>query len=522
LAQVKHKSRLMGGLTSSLCSTSCGHIDASEVCSQTVGSWGHSVLPEPQTASPQPLTHEKDAASADSFGRSCLRALHHEARDEAKCRDVVVVGDFGEDPDDEKALCIATVMERIGLVGQLSVVANTGDAVLRARLAKGLLNQVRAEEVPVAAGSSSHMFTETPESDYIASDLEVDPRGGHELIFAALHSANTQNRKVCFALNSALTDFAAVLQDARWAELRHIVSCVVHMGGVILNANGFIELDASAFNNHCDLEAATFTYDALRRENHISFWVVSRHAAGACKLARNDFACCMCPVSREFLKRTEALSQSVWDRCHHSKFRRMAVGDKLPMRCDPDWYRATFTSMTAVDNQCDEIWPHVQNCSVCDSLATLVAVMSHAECFDQLVDPYVCGNMRVLGLSETVHGIRNSADASDLLREILLLIIGGGNGLLLRQAADLARSSGRSVDVLMVGDFGKDLDDEKALCLAVALERIELVDKISVVANLGDSKMRARLAKGHAEDSEFVCDASRSRVTWRAASCGDL
>jgi hypothetical protein len=147
------------------------------------------------------------------------------------------------------------------------------------------------------------------------------------------------------------------------------------------------------------------------------------------------------------------------------------------MRCDPDWYRATFTSMTADIHQSDEIWPHVQSCSVCDSLATLVAVASHTECFDQLVDPYVRGNVRVLGLSETVHGIRHSADASDLIREILILIIGGGNGLLLRQAADLARSSGRSVDVLMVGDFGKDLDDEKALCLAVALERIELVGR---------------------------------------------
>ena len=74
--------------------------------------------------------------------------------------------------------------------------------------------------------------------------------------------------------------------------------------------------------------------------------------------------------------------------------------------------------------------------------------MCHTECSGLLVDPYVCDTLLVFGFSETDHVIRKSADASDLFREMHSLI--GGNGLRLRQAADL-RSNGRSVDVLVVG-----------------------------------------------------------------------
>ena len=48
----------------------------------------------------------------------------------------------------------------------------------------------------------------------------------------------------------------------------------------------------------------------------------------------------------------------------------------------------------------------------------------------------------------------------------------------------------------MFGDFGKDQDDEKALAMAVTLQHAGCLQRISVISNLGDSKMRARLAKG--------------------------
>ena len=44
-------------------------------------------------------------------------------------------------------------MRRIGLVGELTVVTNLGDAMMRARLAKGTLNALGAHEVRVGAGT---------------------------------------------------------------------------------------------------------------------------------------------------------------------------------------------------------------------------------------------------------------------------------------------------------------------------------------------------------------------------------
>eukprot|EP00662_Eupelagonemidae_sp_cell21_P008345 gene8345-7251_t len=40
--------------------------------------------------------------------------------------------------------------------------------------------------------------------------------------------------------------------------------------------------------------------------------------------------------------------------------------------------------------------------------------------------------------------------------------------------------------MIMVGDFGKDQDDEKALGMAIALRRVGLIGELSVVANLGE------------------------------------
>ena len=46
----------------------------------------------------------------------------------------------------------------------------------------------------------------------------------------------------------------------------------------------------------------------------------------------------------------------------------------------------------------------------------------------------------------------------------------------------------------MMGDFDVDIN-EKALCSAVALLRTGVVNRMSVIANIGDSTMRAGLAK---------------------------
>ena len=65
-----------------------------------------------------------------------------------------MIGDFGRDLNKEKALAQAIALRRLGLIGALSVVANSGDCVSRARLAKGTANVLGAHDVQVAAGAA--------------------------------------------------------------------------------------------------------------------------------------------------------------------------------------------------------------------------------------------------------------------------------------------------------------------------------------------------------------------------------
>ena len=77
----------------------------------------------------------------------------------------------------------------------------------------------------------------------------------------------------------------------------------------------------------------------------------------------------------------------------------------------------------------------------------------------------------------------------------MIIAFGGGGGYF-KHACLLANERETSIDMFMIGNFGKDQDDEKALTMAVALKRIGIIGDLSVVANLGDARLRAQLAKG--------------------------
>ena len=52
------------------------------------------------------------------------------------------------------------------------------------------------------------------------------------------------------------------------------------------------------------------------------------------------------------------------------------------------------------------------------------------------------------------------------------------------------------IKLIIIGDFGKDLDDEQTLILAAGLQRAGLVNILAVIANLEPARARAQLARG--------------------------
>jgi len=440
-------------------------------------------------------------AAGEEYGCEWLRHLRDSVTDDRIPVVMIMVGDFGVDVDDEKALCIAVALLRVGVLHSLAVVANTGDSKMRARLAKGTLQQLSAGDCPVAAGTTGASLGDDREYEfghckYLASEDELDPRGGHELIFATLEDAAREKRQVCFVLNSALTDMMQVLRDPRWPNLLHVVNNVTAMGGVVWKSDELV-MDPLACNNVVDVPAAVEVYARLSQQ--VPFYVVSRHASSKVQLATGTFNGSLHPVAKRFVAVAVKSTQAVWERVHMSMEQRRKANDSLPARCDVNWYYNAFLKSTAPRSLTaeDQISPWLRGLNVYDGLSTLVSSLVSIGDISDFFD-VISGTMcttRVIGLDERRHGIKNMEHVSDLMWELIVMVIGSGDGAWWRRLVQVSSSS-QPVDLIMIGDFGKDLDDEKALCVAVAFRKLGLVRRLGVVANLGDSVMRARLAKG--------------------------
>ena len=165
-------------------------------------------------------------------------------------------------------------------------------------------------------------------------------------------------------LNSALTDFAAILADPRWdtAQMEEVVGGVVVMSGVAESEAG-VGIDKSAQNNAFDLESATAVFDHFQsKQTSIPFVVVTRHSASACQLPRSAFDGSSHPFAVRLTTVAKPSLQKLWERSHRTKEERDAVKDALPMRCDAAWFRATFleaTTPTELTGK-DDIWPYVK------------------------------------------------------------------------------------------------------------------------------------------------------------------
>ena len=117
-----------------------------------------------------------------------LRAAGSDSAEVGSATDMILVGDFGKDLDDEKALAMAVALRRTGLVGKLSVITNYGDSFQRARLAKGTAIALGAHDVRVAKGSEGGSAVATnqyiEECNYLSPESELEEINGHGEVYA--------------------------------------------------------------------------------------------------------------------------------------------------------------------------------------------------------------------------------------------------------------------------------------------------------------------------------------------------
>ena len=267
------------------------------------------------------LLHAGDTFGSEWF--DALRAVGSDTAEVGSQLDMVMIGDFGRDQDDEKALAMAVAMRRLGLIGNLWVIANMGDSVMRARLAKGTVSALGANDVRVAKGSrggesaKQSKFAYEFDCPYLAEESELDELAGHELAFAAIEQARSEDHKLAFVLCSACTDMAAILRDERWERTAPgVVSHVTAMGGADILADGSIQMSIDGSNNKFDPAAASFVYSTLNADRRFWLIVVTRFAAAACQLPRSSFDGSVHPMARRLSAVMAPSLQKLWERCH--------------------------------------------------------------------------------------------------------------------------------------------------------------------------------------------------------------
>lgn len=347
-------------------------------------------------------------------------------------KDLFVITDPGRDQDDEDVLVMLNRMIRLEILQVLGVVANLAPSAQRARLAKGTLQLLGQNQVPVGYGSNCLQSEEDGleyqfSVGYLAEhDNVVD---GKALIYETLK--NARPKSIVLLLISGLTDAAAVLREHHYL-FQKAVRRVVIMGGVKtckdnpnapeLDGEGRILPDETAQNHKFDLEATRYLYRMLQ-DMEIPITVVSRHAAVAARVPRSvyeEMAATGHPIGTRLLAAQKEAIQKVWERAN------MAADDpnrlELPARCDKTWFCNNFlggkgAELTSQDN----IWDLVQTFNLYDPCTLAACIPNQREHFFSPTVVEVHGvEHLIIGVSAQVHNVREPLALAEHLRNMLV------------------------------------------------------------------------------------------------------
>lgn len=318
---------------------------------------------------------------------------------------LIVIGDFGEDLDDEDTLLLQDGERRSRELAFLNthgsrrqdlfdlkaVIANLAPPTERARLAKGTLQMLGQPNVPVGVGTDcgntvGEKLKKLQGIPYMAGADEVED--GVTLLARALEEADDQS--ITLILISGLTDIAAQLRTnsdlvkrkVRTVAIMGGVTIVKETGAVFVNADGYMEAEADAANNKFDLEAAKYVYQRFQ-ELGIPLVILTRHAAGACQVPRqfyDDLAATGHPVGVKLRQSQQGSIEALWKRAnlpadHHDR-------EKLPNRCDKAWFCTTFCGGNGMDRDgSDSIWDLIKGFNLYDPMTLIASVPELREKF---------------------------------------------------------------------------------------------------------------------------------------------
>ena len=288
-------------------------------------------------------------------------------------------------------------------------VCNLRPAGRRALLARGTLDCLGLQHVPVAAGSDGgskkheDTFSDSA-AHYMPEKCEL-PDG--QALLKELYE-NAPLGGVHLLLISSMTDAARFVRENERLFVDRTTSVTI-MGGVEAfdAADGLPLKPDTANNNTFDMAAAEELYANIQRLR-VPMVVLSRHAAYACPMPRDvydDLSWTGHPIGQRLQSTQRASIEGLWKRAAASDpEKRMG----LPARCDKPWFCNTFCAGKGGDRTADDsVWDLVVSFNMYDPLALMACVPDLRRRF------FRCVEKRVDGVAHSVIGTSKDAPGVD-------------------------------------------------------------------------------------------------------------
>jgi len=341
---------------------------------------------------------------------------------------VIIIGDFLKDLDDEHSLCGIAGLTKLGFVSLKAVVANLAPAELRARGAKGTLNTLGLSSIPVGVGFPIIEGDVDPYEanlPYLASSDEVNPSGTYFLVKTLLQCPDDS---VILVLQSGMIDATVLLSMYRNLVMDK-VKIVAIMGGVETDREKVILCDDgmmipnNANNNSFDMQSAIRLYWLLQSLN-IPMVVTTREAAYAAQVpfkAYDEFEETGNPIGACLKNRQLPSMQHLWEAaCSPAGSK---IRGTLPDDRNRKWFvRVYCDGVDPEIGSTDSIWPYVRCFNLYDPTNLYAAIPELREYF---LKPHIVHvgetDHMIVGLSKQNNGVVNPEQFSKFMVDIELL-----------------------------------------------------------------------------------------------------
>ena len=317
---------------------------------------------------------------------------------------LLIISDPGQDLDDELMILLLAALSDAHAVNCLGLVATLGPSEMRASLARGMLDRLGLQHVPVGIGSDGGSTGSTALMKEVAYLSSRDLEDGQTLMSRVL--ARAEDHSVSILVVASHRDLMSLMMADEALFVRKVKE-VVSMGGVLVNEAEVCPLTPdSAHNNTFDMDASKYMY-ARCQALGVPLIIASRFVAYTCQLPKTLYdrmARMATPISMHLQGVQQEAIEQLWMRACAPEGSGKRAG--LPARCDREWFCKTFCGCGAGEiGEGEPIWDRVLGFNMYDPIALLAATPAMQHLFTFATFDVGGTSHRVAGLSADSPGI---------------------------------------------------------------------------------------------------------------------